>query len=164
MSSFPRILCCAALLGLAAAPALHAQGEDKKSRAEERREQKEARAAERQQAKAAAKAAKAGGDLSKGNFEKEIPAIREAAALLEGVNDEEAAKAAARAIRNDFISLKVILLGTEEELENLAREQDKLNRQMVRLQKQPWFVSSGLQECWTLITDPFSRRSAQNAK
>ena len=164
MISFLRILCCAALLGLAAAPVLHAQGEDKKSRAEERREQKEARAAERQQAKAAAKAAKAGGDLSKGNFAKEIPAIREAAALLEGVNDEEAAKAAARAIRNDFISLKVILLGTEEELENLAREQDKLNRQMVRLQKQPWFVSSGLQECWTLIMDPFSRRSAQNAK
>ncbi len=164
MTAFPRILCCAAALWLAAAPALYAQAEEKKSRAEEMREKREARAEARQQEKAQAKAAKAGGDLSKGNFDKEIPAIKAAVNLLSDVRDEKGAKEAAKAIRKDFIGLKVILVGTEAELENLAKEQDKLNRQMARLQKEPWFVSSGLQECWTLVTDPFSRRSAQNVK
>ncbi len=164
MTAFTRILCCSAALWLSAAPALYAQGEEKKSRAEEMREQREARAEARQQEKAQAKAAKAGGDLSKGNFDKEIPALREAAGLLADVKDEKGAKDAAKAIRKDFIGLKVILVGTEAELENLAGEQDKVNRQMARLQKEPWFVSSGLQECWSLIMDPFSRRSAQNVK
>ncbi len=164
MTTFSRILCSAAAFGLLAAPALYAQGAEKKSRAEEMREQRAARAEARQQEKAQAKAAKAGGDLSKGNFDKEIPAIKTAAGLLADVRDEAGAKEAAKAIRKDFIGLKVILVGTEAELENLAKEQDKLNRQMARLQKEPWFVSSGLQECWTLIMDPFSRRSAQNVK
>ncbi len=164
MTAFTRILCCSAALWLATAPALYAQGEEKKSRAEEMREQREARAEARLQEKAKSKAAKAGDDLSKGNFDKEIPALRAAAGLLADVRDEKSAKEAAKSIRKDFVGLKVILVGTEAELENLAKEQDRVNLQMARLQKEPWFVASGLQECWTLIMDPFSRRSAQNVK
>ena len=31
---------------------------------------------------------------------------------------------------------------------------------MMRLKKEEWFVSSGLQDAWTLMTDAFSRRRA----
>ncbi len=156
MTPLTRFLCCCGGLWLLLSPAVQAQS----TQAEARREQREARAEARQQEKAKAKAARSGGDLSKGNFDKEIPALRMAAGLLADVRDEKSARECAKAIRKEFNGLKVILVGTEAELENLAREQDKVNRQMARLKKEPWFIDSGLQECWTLIMDPFSRRSA----
>ncbi len=46
----------------------------------------------------------------------------------------------------------------------LAKAQNKVNDQMERLMSTAYFVPSGLQEAWTLMTDPFSRRSAQKRR
>ena len=53
---------------------------------------------------------------------------------------------------------------TDGEIEQWSIEQNKVSAQMERLRKMPFFESSGLQEAWTNVSDPFSRKRAQRAK
>lgn len=98
------------------------------------------------------------------DYTKEFKALDEAAALLAEVNDEKAAKDAAKKISVLFSPLPIPLSGSDAELERWARLQNKVNRQMERLMQMPYWAESGLQEAWTLVTDPFSRRRAQKTK
>ncbi len=98
------------------------------------------------------------------DYTKEFKALDEAAALLAEVNDEKTAQAAAKKISVLFAPLPIPLSGTDAELERWARQQNKVNRQMERLMQMPFWAESGLQEAWTLVTDPFSRRRAQKTK
>lgn len=98
------------------------------------------------------------------DYTKEFKALDEAAALLAEVNDEKAAKDAAKKISILFSPLPIPLSGSDAELERWARQQNKVNRQMERLRQMPFWGESGLQEAWTLVTDPFSRRRAQKTK
>lgn len=98
------------------------------------------------------------------DYTKEFKALREAQALLAEVNDEQAAEQAVRKIRTSFGVLPIPLSGSDQEIEMWSTEQNKVSAQMERLKRQPWFESSGLQEVWTLISDPFSRRRAQKVK
>ncbi len=108
--------------------------------------------------------AKAETKLPKGNFGKEMAALGEAAAMLSKVKDEAAATEAAEQLCKKFAKLPPLLGGSDSELELLAKAQNRVSDQMERLMSSPWFVSSGLQEAWTLMTDHFSRRSAQKRR
>jgi len=173
------------LAGLLAAPVeVYAQDsvpaqEPKRTKAEERKAEREAK----KKAKEDLKAAKRSGDKDavaaaeeaskeleykkkgKGfDYTKEFKALREAQALLAEVNDEVAAEKAVRKIKSSFGALPIPLSGTDQEIEMWSTEQNKVSAQMLRLKGQPWFESVGLQEVWTLVSDPFSRRRAQKTK
>lgn len=96
------------------------------------------------------------------NFDKEFEALSEAASLLAELppDDEKAAEKVAKKIETLFQNLPIPLGGSQKELEMWATFQNKVNFQMERLMKKPYFISSGLQEAWTYATDPFSRRRA----
>ncbi len=94
-------------------------------------------------------------------LKRELQALQEAAVLMETVQDEETAKKAAAKLRQLFRTLPPPIKGEQKELEIWARAQNRVSAHMWRLLKEPYFVSSGLQEAWTLITDPFSRPRAQ---
>ncbi len=102
----------------------------------------------------------------KHNFDKEFEALSEAATILAELppDDEKAAAKAATKIGTLFHTLPIPLGATEKELELWATFQNKVNYQMERLMKKPYFESSGLQEAWTYATDPFSRRRADKLK
>lgn len=84
--------------------------------------------------------------------------------MLAEVSDEKAAEKAAKKIKQTFGLLPIPLSGSSQEIEMWSREQNKVSAQMMRLMSQPWFESAGLQEAWTLVSDPFSRRRAQKTK
>ncbi len=154
MRPLARILFCAAcLLPLAAAPAACADDEDDASSS--RRPAKEKREARRSKDEDA---------TPKGSIGKEMAALGEAATMLAQVKDEAAAREAAEKIRRKFAPLAPILNGSDAELELLAKAQNKVNDQMERLMATEYFVTSGLQDAWTLMTDQFSRRSAQKRR
>lgn len=94
----------------------------------------------------------------------EFVALMKAADMLEGVSDEESAKKAADKIHDMFSKLPAPDEVTDDDIEQWSTEQNKLNRQMERLRKEPWFVDSGLQEAWSAATDPFSRKRAIRQK
>ncbi len=153
MRSFARVLLCAAcVFSLAAAPVAFADDEDDAPSA--RQSAKEKREARRNKEAA----------QPKGNFGKEMTALGEAAAMLAGVNDEASAKEAADKLCKKFGHLPPLVGGTESQLELLAKAQNKVNDQMERLMATSYFAPSGLQEAWTLMTDHFSRRSAQKRR
>lgn len=130
------------------APAGEAQ--DSRTRRAERNATRESQREARNQANAIAKC----------DFTREFAALDDAADLLADVHDEKSAQKAAKKICALFNPLPPPMGGTEEQLEQWARKQNRLNYQMERLRQEKWFVSSGLQEAWTLATDPFSRRRA----
>ncbi len=101
---------------------------------------------------------------AKGGFGKEMAALGEAAALLANVKDEAGAVETAEKLCKKFAALPPLLGGSDSELELLAKAQNKVSDQMERLMATSYFVSSGLQEAWTLMTDHFSRRSAQKRR
>ncbi len=80
------------------------------------------------------------------------------------MKDEETAKKTADKLSKTFSALPPLLHGRESELETLAQAQNKVSKQMERLQPMPFFESAGLQEAWTLMTDHFSRRSAERRR
>ncbi len=145
MRSFARTLLSAAcLVSLAAAPLALADDE-------------EASASDKKASKEEAK-------QPNGNVAKEMAALGEAAATLSKVKDEASAKEAAEQICKKFIRMQPIVRASEGELEMLAKAQNRVNDQMERLMTTEYFVPSGLQEAWTLMTDHFSRRSAQKRR
>ncbi len=91
------------------------------------------------------------------DFTREFAALEEAAALLEEVKDEGGAKAAAAKLRATFSKLPAPVKGSEAELMQWARLQNRVSTEMWRLKKEPFWETQGLQEIWTLISDPFSR-------
>ncbi len=100
----------------------------------------------------------------KGSIAKEMAALGEAAAMLSKVRDEAGAKETAEQLCKKFAKLPPVLGGSDSELEMLSKAQNKVNDQMERLMSTEYFVPSGLQEAWTLMTDHFSRRSAQKRR
>ncbi len=142
------LLCATCLLSLALAPVAFADDEDDASTSRQ--------AAKEKRGKEEAK--------PKGSFGKEMAALGDAAAMLAKVKDEAAAKEAAETICKKFAHLPPLLGGTEGELEMLAKAQNRVNDQMERLMSSSFFMSSGLQDAWTLMTDPFARRSAQKRR
>lgn len=95
-----------------------------------------------------------------GDFAKEFPALKEAELLLDTVGDEQTAKSVAKKLQHDFTILPPPMGGSNAQLEEYARAQNRVNLKMEKLKKEPWFVSSGLQQAWTLITVPSTRRTA----
>lgn len=98
------------------------------------------------------------------SLDKEFEALKEAQAMLAEVNDEKAAEKAAKKIATNFGRLQAPISMTDAEIEQWSIEQNKVSAQMERLRKMPFFDASGLQEAWTAVSDPFSRKRAQRAK
>ena len=59
-----------------------------------------------------------------------------------------------------FSVLKPILNGTEAQMEELARAQNRVSAIMWDMMKEPYFESENLQQLWTVMTHHFARRSA----
>ncbi len=99
-----------------------------------------------------------------GSLGKEIAALNLAAQELAEVKDEASAKDVAKSLCSKFASMNPILGGSEGELLELSRAQNRVSKEMWRLMAEPYFESSRLQEAWTLMLDQFSRRSAQRRR
>ena len=93
-------------------------------------------------------------------LKKEVKALEEAAALMEAVNDEESAKKAVPKVRSLFRLLPPPTDGSQADIEIWARAQNRFSAQMWRLIKEPYFQTQKLQELWTLVTDPYSRKGS----
>lgn len=104
-------------------------------------------------------AAKAPETISR-DYQKEIDLLRAAADKLAAVNSEESAKDVSRKLSRDFHAMPPLVTGNEKEIIALSEARNAVSRHMMRLKKEEWFVSSGLQDAWTLMTDAFSRRRA----
>lgn len=165
-----------------AAPVVCAADDDSpKTRQEERRALREAEKKAKEELKKAKKAgdeaaiaqaeaeladielAKKGGNTSV-DLDKEFNALKEAQALLAEVTDEKSAEKAARKISSTFGRLPAPITMNDHDIEQWSIEQNKVSAQMERLRSQPYFESSGLQEAWTNVTDPYSRKRAQRDK
>ncbi len=116
------------------------------------------------EAQAALKAAKKKASGKGGDMAAEFAALAQAAELLKTVQDEDSARKAADKLLNMFERLDAPTDVADDDIERWATEQNKVNREMERLRKQQWFESSGLQDAWTAISDPFSRKRARRQK
>lgn len=163
------------------APVSFAADDDSKSRAEQRKALREAEKKAKDELKKAKKAGDADaikkaedeladielqkkGGLNNADLDKEFDALKEAQAILAEVNDEKAAEKAAKKICSIFGRLQAPIEMSDGEIEQWSIEQNKVSAQMERLRKMPYFDASGLQEAWTNVSDPFSRKRAQRAK
>lgn len=99
--------------------------------------------------------------LKSSPFKKELQALDKATLILTDVTDEKSAKAAYQKIQLLFRSLPPLLGGSAQELELLAQAQNMVSEQMWKRMNEPYFKTGKLQEIWTLLTDQFSRRSAE---
>lgn len=95
------------------------------------------------------------------DFKRELKALEEAATILEGVTDEASAKKAVHKLTQVFNRLAVPVKGNQGVLEMWAKAQNKVSFQMWRLMDEPYFEKLKMQELWTLISDPFSRPTAE---
>ena len=163
------------------APVSFAADDDSKSRAEQRKALREAEKKAKDELKKAKKAGDADaikkaedeladielqkkGGINNADLDKEFDALKEAQAILAEVNDEKAAEKAAKKICSIFGKLQAPIEMSDGEIEQWSIEQNKVSAQMERLRKMPYFDASGLQEAWTNVSDPFSRKRAQRAK
>lgn len=163
------------------APVSFAADDDSKSRAEQRKALREAEKKAKDELKKAKKAGDADaikkaedeladielqkkGGINNADLDKEFDALKEAQAILAEVNDEKAAEKAAKKICSIFGRLQAPIEMSDAEIEQWSIEQNKVSAQMERLRKMPYFDASGLQEAWTNVSDPFSRKRAQRAK
>lgn len=80
--------------------------------------------------------------------------------MLKTVSDAKSAKEVKKKLMSRFSQLKPLLHGTDNELEELARAQNKVSAIMWEMMKQPYFESENMQELWTVMTHHFARRSA----
>lgn len=92
----------------------------------------------------------------------EMEKLAEAEPIVDSAKDEKSAKEAAKQLIKMFDPLPVLMGGNEIQLDKLARAQNKINIRMEKIKKEPWFVSSGMQEAWGLITVHSFRRRASN--
>lgn len=92
----------------------------------------------------------------------EMEKLAEAEPIVDSAKDEKSAKDAAKQLIKMFDPLPVLMGGNEIQLDKLARAQNKINIRMEKIKKEPWFVSSGMQEAWGLITVHSFRRRASN--
>ena len=95
-------------------------------------------------------------------YAKEIEKLAEAEPIVDSATDEKSAKDAAKQLIKMFDPMPVLMGGNDVQLDKLARAQNKINLKMEKIKKQPWFVSSGMQEAWGLITVHSFRRRASN--
>ena len=163
-------------------PAADDESDDSpKTRAEERKALREAEKKAKEELKKAKKAgdkeaiaqaeaeladielAKKGGNTSV-DLDKEFNALREAQALLAEVADEKSAEKAAKKICSTFGRLPAPINMSDHDIEQWSIELNKVSAQMERLRALPFFESSGLQEAWTNVTDPYSRKRAVRDK
>lgn len=100
-------------------------------------------------------------NIKDSDFKREIKALEEAANLLAEVNDEASAKKAVQKLTQVFNRLPVPVKGNEEILKTWARSQNRVSFQMWRLKDEPYFEKLKMQALWSLITDPFSRPTAE---
>ncbi len=91
-------------------------------------------------------------------LKKEVKALEQATQLMEAVNDEESAKRAATRIRNLFRLLPPPVGGSQADILIWSRAQNRFSAQMWRIMKEPYFQSQKMQEVWTFVTDPYSRK------
>ncbi|MBR1998663.1 MAG: hypothetical protein IJ993_09620 [Akkermansia sp.] len=116
------------------------------------------------EAKAALESAKKKARGKGADMAAEFAALMQASEMLVAVADEASAKKAADKIITMFSKLPAPDEVSDDDIELWSTEQNKLNREMERLRKEPWFEASGLQEAWTAATDPFSRKRAIRQK
>lgn len=92
-------------------------------------------------------------------FTAEIKALTEAETLLRTISDEKSAKAVKRKLMRQFSYLRPLLGGTEAQLVELSRAQNRVSAIMWEMKKQPYFESENMQELWTVMTHQFARRA-----
>lgn len=92
----------------------------------------------------------------------EMETLAQAEKLMVEIVDEKSAIQVARQLVKLFNTLPVPMGGNDKQLEDLARAQNVISLKMEKLRREPWFVSSGLQDAWGLITVPSFRRRATN--
>ena len=90
----------------------------------------------------------------------ELAALLEAETMLKTISDAKSARNVKNRLMYKFSVLRPILNGTEPQLEELARAQNRVSAVMWDLMKEPYFESEDLQQLWTVITHHFARRSA----
>jgi len=95
-------------------------------------------------------------------YTKEIEKLAEAEPIVDSAKDEKSAKDAAKQLIKMFDPMPVLIGGNDIQLDKLARAQNKINIRMEKIKKEPWFVPSGMQEAWGLITVHSFRRRASN--
>lgn len=95
-------------------------------------------------------------------YNKELEKLAEAEPIVDSAQDEKSAREAARQLIKMFDPMPVLMDGNEILLDKLARAQNRINLKMEKIKKQPWFVPSGMQEAWGLITVHSFRRRASN--
>lgn len=93
-------------------------------------------------------------------FKAEITALTEAETMLKTISDAKSAKNVKSKLMHKFSLLRPILGGSDAQLEELARAQNRVSAVMWSLMKEPYFEEENLQELWTVITHHFARRSA----
>ena len=93
-------------------------------------------------------------------FKAEIAALAEAETMLKTISDAKSAQAVKTKLMHKFSLLTPILYGTDAQLEELARAQNRVSAIMWDLKKEPYFEEEKLQELWTVMTHHFARRSA----
>lgn len=93
-------------------------------------------------------------------YKAEIAALAEAETMLKTISDAKSARAVKSRLMYKFSVLRPILNGTEAQMEELARAQNRVSAIMWDMMKEPYFESENLQQLWTLMTHHFARRSA----
>lgn len=93
-------------------------------------------------------------------FISEIKALTEAETMLKTISDEKSAKSVKVKLMHKFSLLRPINGGTEEQLMELARAQNRVSAVMWDLKKEPYFETADLQQLWTVMTHHYARRSA----
>lgn len=93
-------------------------------------------------------------------FKSEITALTEAETMLKTISDAKSAKDVKSKLMHRFSLLRPIIGGSDAQLEELARAQNRVSAVMWDLMKEPYFESENLQELWTVMTHHFARRSA----
>lgn len=148
------------LLGAVALLPLPAVSEDSPKKG------KESQSAKKEKAKEKKKSAKelAQEKQATALYQKEMEALGKADAMLEVVKSEKDAKEAVKKLTPLFVKIRPQCYASDKELEDLAEAQNKVSARMLRLSKEKYFESAGLQELWTIITDPLSRRRAAYTK
>lgn len=178
---FLRLLPVVLLAATVMSAPVYSADDDNKSRAEQRKALREAEKKAKDDLKKAKKSGDAAaikmaedaladielmkkGGINNASMDKEFEGLKDAQALLAEVNDEKSAEKAAKKICSIFGKLPAPIEMSDGEIEQWSIEQNKVSAQMERLRKMPFFEASGLQEAWTNVSDPFSRKRAQRAK
>ena len=178
---FLRLLSVVLLAATVMSAPVYSADDDNKSRAEQRKALREAEKKAKDDLKKAKKSGDAAaikmaedaladielmkkGGINNASMDKEFEGLKDAQALLAEGNDEKSAEKAAKKICSIFGKLPAPIEMSDGEIEQWSIEQNKVSAQMERLRKMPFFEASGLQEAWTNVSDPFSRKRAQRAK